>query len=265
MLNILILLLIGYGCLLAGLYLFQRKLMYHPDPDQPIPAQYRLFETVKINVPSHDDLDLLSWYQAPKAPENRVILYFHGNAGSLGGRSDKAARFIDQGFGFLFPSYRYNAGIGGDPSEQALIQDGKYALEWLLNQGYETDQIILYGESLGSGVAVALATEYQVNAVILEAPYSSVADVAQGIYWFMPVQWLVHDKFDSVARVTDTNSPILIVHGTQDRTIPIRYGRKLHQATQGKSEFVAIEGAGHADLYDYGMAPHLFRFLSTQQ
>ena len=201
LLNILIVLLLCYGSLLGGLYMFQRKLMYHPDPDQPIPAQYRLFDAKKITVPSHDELQLLSWYQAPRNPEERIFLYFHGNAGSIAGRSDKAARFIEKGYGFLFPSYRYNAEIGGEPSEEALIQDGMRSYQWLLDQGYRPEQIILYGESLGSGIAVALAEKHQVNAVILEAPYSSVSDVAQGIYWFLPVQWLVHDRFDSTDRI----------------------------------------------------------------
>ncbi|WP_115936751.1 alpha/beta hydrolase [Aestuariispira insulae] len=236
--------------------------MYHPDQDRPVPARYRLFEAQSLAIPGHDTLPLFSWYQKPSASENRIILYFHGNAGTIAGRSNKAQEFVSKGFGVLLPSYRYNAGNGGEPSETSLIADGLSAYQWLLEQGYAPDQIILYGESLGSGIAVAIAAQREAAAVILEAPYSSVADVAQGTYWFLPARWLVHDPFPSTDRIGRITAPILIVHGAKDRTIPLKYAERLYQAAPEGAQFQILPDAGHADLYDHGMADAVFAFLS---
>ena len=265
MANILIIVAVGYSVILAALYLLQRKLLYHPDQERPVPAQYRLYNAEKLEIPGHDQTPLYSWYQKPGDHDGRIILYFHGNAGTIADRSDKAQSFVSRRYGVLFPSYRYNAGNGGAPSEQALINDALSAYDWLREQGYAAQQIVLYGESLGSGVAVALAAQREVHAVILEAPYSSVADVAQDAYWYMPARWLVHDPFDSTARIAKVSEPVLIVHGARDRTIPIKFGQRLHNEANGNSRFVTLPDAGHADMYDHGMADVVFDFLAQTE
>lgn len=255
---------VTYLVLLAILYVAQRHLMYHPTDERPRPAAYGLHRASVAEVPSHDDLSLYSWWQEPAREGRHVVLYFHGNAGSIAGRADRAQYFARQGMGYLLPSYRYNAGAGGQPSEEALIADAEAAYDWLLSRGVAPDRIILYGESLGSGVAVAMAKRRDVAAVILEAPYSSIAEVAQSVYWYMPARWLVHDKFDSVDLIGALDIPILVVHGARDRTIPLHFARSLHRAAPEDAEMVILPDAGHADLYDHGMEAHVLDFIDRR-
>lgn len=262
--NFLIGLGVAYILLLSLLFVAQRRLMYHPTDERPVPAAYGLFRAEAFDIPSHDQLPLYSWWQPPRTDHGKVVLYFHGNAGSIAGRADRALHFTDQGHGILFPSYRYNAGAGGAPSEEALIADAIALYDWLMKQGFEGKQVVVYGESLGSGIAVALATQREVAALILEAPYSSIAEVAQSVYWYMPAKWLVHDKFDSTAIIGELTVPILIVHGGRDRVIPPRFARLLHEAAPDHTELVILPEAGHEDLYGHGMIKILGDFFNRQ-
>ncbi len=258
------LLLVGggaYVALMTLLFIAQRRLMYHPTDERPIPAAYGLFRATSVEVPSHDGLSLFSWWQPPKEPSGKVVLYFHGNGGSIAGRADRAQYFAGRGYGLLFPSYRYNAGAEGAPSEEALVADAAASYDWLLSKGVQSDQIVVYGESLGTGVAVALANRRKTAALVLEAPYSSIADVAQSVYWYMPAKWLVHDRFDSTELIGKLDIPILIVHGGEDRVIPIRFAQVLHEKAPRHASFVVLPQAGHDNLYSHGMADHLSDFL----
>ena len=253
-----------YLGLLVLLYVFQRNLLYHPDPTIPRPVEYAVSRMETVRLPSKDGLELHGWWIAPAAPERPVILYHHGNAGHIGGRASKVKPYIEAGYGVLLMSYRYNAGVGGAPTEDHLIADGQAALDWLGGQGIASNRIVAYGESLGSGVAVALAASNPLKALVLEAPYSSVAAVAQGHYWYVPAFWLVKDAFRSDLRIADVDAPVLIVHGALDRTIPIRYGRDLKAAAVGKQVVMhEIDAAGHTDLYDHGMDKVVLEFLEA--
>ena len=147
--------------------------------------------------------------------------------------------------GVLLAEYRGFGGNSGSPSEQGFYDDARAAIAFLRQQGVEPGRMVFYGESLGSGVAVQMATEFACGALVLEAPYSSVADVAQGRYWMFPVKALVRDRYDSTAKIARVRCPIFIMHGTADRVIPIRYGERLYALAPAPKEMKVYPGLGH--------------------
>ena len=254
----------GYALLVAVLYLAQRALLYRPDGTVPNPGAHGVADMAAVRIPVGDGVESLSWWHPPRERGWPVVVYFHGNAGHIGERAYKARRMIDAGFGVLLAGYRYNAGAGGAPSEAALLADGQTAMLHLVDQGYALDQLVLYGESLGSGIAVALAADNGVGGVILETPYSSIAEVAQAIYWFTPAKWLIRDRYDSMVRIGRIRAPILIFHGDADTTIPIRFARRLHEAAPEPKEAHFLPGGGHTDLYDLGAGELVIDFLERR-
>jgi len=254
----------GYAALVAFLYLRQRALMYYPDDTIPDPREHDVPDMTAVRIPLGDSVESLAWWCPPRDPGRPVVVYFHGNAGHIGERGYKARMIIDAGCGVLLAGYRYNAGAGGAPSEAALLADGATAMRYVLDRGYALDQIVLYGESLGSGIAVALAAAHDVGGLILETPYSSIAEVAQARYWFTPAKWLIWDKFDSMARIGRVRAPILLFHGTADTTIPIRFARRLHESASEPKEAHFLPGGAHTDLYDLGAGNLVIDFLKRR-
>ncbi|UCH73084.1 MAG: alpha/beta hydrolase [Rhodospirillales bacterium] len=264
MTTFLVLCLGGYAALVAALYAGQRALMYYPDATVPEPADHEVPDMTVVKIPVGEGIESLAWWHPPTEPTGPIVVYFHGNAGHIGERGYKARAMIDAGYGVLLAGYRYNAGAGGKPSEPTLIADGATAMRHVLDLGYGKEQLVLYGESLGSGIAVALAAEHDVAGLILETPYSSVADVAQSRYWYTPAKWLIWDSYDSMARIGRVRAPILLFHGTRDETIPIRFARLLHEAAPEPKEAHFFPGGAHTDLYDHGAARLVIDFLERR-
>ena len=247
-----------YAAMLAFLYVQQRSMMYFPDKTRPA-----LIENVQlVKVTTKDVLQLEGWY-VPPGENNPVIIYFHGNASHYGARLPKLIDYIKAGYGVLLAGYRGYGGNPGSPSEQGFYNDARAYMEFLSAVNVPLEKTVIYGESIGSGVAVQIATEFKAAALILEAPFSSTVDVAQSVYWFVPVRYLMTDQFRSADKIKNVKSPILIIHGAGDSTIPIGYGRKLYEAAADPRQFIVIEKAGHNDLYDHGAALHVLDFLKT--
>lgn len=261
--SLILALLLLYAFILLGMYKGQRKLMYHPDATQPELSDYALSESAKqVYIQSHDGLPLYSWYRKPSSPDKPLIIFFHGNAGHIGDRANRLRFFRDQGYGFLISSYRYNAGNDGQPSEENLLRDAQMVINWARERGTPQEQIILYGESLGSGVAVSLAQNNISRAVILEGPYSSITDVAAEKYWFLPVRQLIHDEFDSQSYIGNLLPPVLILHGAKDTTIPLKFAEKLFAAADAtKDKLVVFPEGGHIDLYDFDAGKEVAAFI----
>jgi fermentation-respiration switch protein FrsA (DUF1100 family) len=253
-----------YIVFVAALYVFQRNLMYHPDSMVPFPAGSGVSEMEVVGLVTDDGLRLLAWYR-PAEEERATLVYFHGNAGHIGTRGDKVRPYLDAGLGVLLVSYRGYAGNPGSPTEEGLYADGRAALGFLAERGIGPAGVVLYGESLGSGVAVDVAHRQAaiepVAGVILESPFSSIADVAQTRYPFVPARWLVRDHFDSVAKIATISAPLLILHGGRDRVVPLRFGRRLSTAAVQPKENRWFDEAGHNDLYSYGAATVVTAFI----
>ena len=253
--------LVIYALVIAMLYVVQRTLLYHPDQTIPDPVASGVPEMTALRLPTTEGLELLAWWRAPRDGNAPVLMVLHGNAGHIGDRADKVRDYLDAGYGVLLLSYRYNAGTGGDPSEANLFADARAGLAFLKRERIPDNRIVLYGESLGSGVVVAMAVEYPVGGLVLEAPYSSMADMAQHHYWYVPSRWLVRDRFDSMSRIDDVSAPLLVIHGGKDTVIPLKFGRRLFDAAREPKQAHYLPAARHNDLLNYGMAPLVIEFL----
>ena len=252
---------VAYAALVAVMYVMQRNMMYFPATGLPSPAAAGVPELSTVQLTTSDGLTLISWYAAPASNDKPVIVYFHGNGGNIAGRTFKTRPFTDAGYGLLLVSYRGYGGNAGSPTEDGLMADGRAALAFVAAQGIPSARTVVLGESLGSGVAVAMAAEHDVAAVILEAPYTSTADAGQRTFPFIPVKLLMKDRFDSLSRIRHIDAPLLIVHGERDRTIPIDLGKMLFAAAVEPKEAHFLPNAGHNDLVDHGLLDYELRFL----
>lgn len=250
----------AYALVVGALYLFQRSLLYHPDRSRPDPGALTELGGQRVNLKTADGLSLESWY-LPPPDERPVIAYFHGNGGHMGHRAERLRRFAGDGYGVLMAEYRGYGGNPGSPSEQGLYADARTALDFLEAAGIAAARVALYGESLGTGVAVQLACERSVAAIILESPFTSIAAAAQIHYPWVPAARLVRDRFDSLAKIGRVRAPILILQGERDRVVPVRLGRALYAAApEPKEIWVAPEG-GHEDLARHGALDAALAFL----
>lgn len=253
-----------YLATVIAVYFFQRRLQYFPDNDLGDPAAPGILGMKTATVRTDDGLGLVAWFAPPKRKDGRVIVLFHGNGGNIGHRAIKASAFIARGYGVMLAEYRGYGGNPGRPSEEGLYRDARAAVKWLEGEGYGAGQLALYGESLGSGVAVQLATEIHPRIVILEAPFSSAADVAKTAYPVLPVDMLMKDRYDSIDKIAKTKPNLLIVHGDRDEVVPISQGRRLFEAANHPKEFIAIARGAHNDLYDHQAGRIVLDWLDKQ-
>ena len=254
---------VGYAALVGSLYLFQRQLLYHPDRTRPELFGLEQLGVRETQLSTEDGLSLLSWY-LPPPPGRPVIVYFHGNGGHIGYRAERLLRFAREGYGVLLSEYRGYGGNPGMPSETGFYIDGCAALAFLDREGVRANRLVLYGESLGSGVAVALAVEHDIAAVVLEAPFTSVAEVAQSHFRYVPASRMVIDRFDSLTRIGRLEAPLLVLHGERDRIVPIRFGRALLDAAPEPKEGWFAPDAGHENLARYGSLDVVVAFIERR-
>ncbi len=253
----------AYGVLVGGLYVFQRHLLYFPDAARPELGDLTALGVREIMLKTVDGLSLLSWYLPPR-DGHPVVAYFHGNGGHIGYRAERLRWFARYGYGVLMAEYRGYGRNPGTPSEPGLIADGVAALDFLGGEGIAPNRLVIYGESLGSAVAVSLAAQREVASLILEAPFTSVAEVAQYHYSFIPASALLRDRFNSLARIADVKAPILVLHGEQDRIVPLRFGRALFDAAPEPKELWLSREAGHEDLVRHGAFETVLDFLQRR-
>ncbi len=252
---------VGYGAIVGLAFAFQRSLLYFPWTETPDPAAFGAADMAVVRYPAADGLDLAGWYRAAEG-DRPTILYFHGNGGHLGLRADKVRPLLDAGYGLLLAGYRGYGGNPGHPSEAGLIADGRGALDWLAGQGVPAERVVLYGESLGGGVAVPLAVAVPVAGLVLEAPFTSIAEVAQRHYPFLPARWLVRDRYDNLSAIGRIRSPLLVIHGERDEVTPFALGRRLFDAAPEPRRLAAIPGGRHNDLHARGAMRFVLEFLA---
>ncbi|TVR81801.1 MAG: alpha/beta hydrolase [Rhodospirillales bacterium] len=256
----------GYGVLVAGMSLMQRSLLYLPASDLgTTPREAGVPEMRGVVFTTEDGLNLTAWHRPPTT-RDVTLVYFHGNGGHIGYRGPRVRPFLDAGYGVLLVGYRGYGGNPGRPTEDGLYADGRAALAFLNSRGFPAGRLVLYGESLGGGVAVRMAAEQAradtpVAAVVLEAPMSSVTDVAAHHYPFLPVRWLLKDRFETVPLVAEIAAPLFVAHGTADRVVPIRFGRKIFEAAREPREAFWVEGGGHENLSALGLHDRVLDFL----
>lgn len=242
------------------------ELLYVPDTSDPgTPQDHGLPDAQSVQFKSKDGLTLYGWFQPPPSKEGRVIVDFPGNGGNIAGSAGLARSFLHFGYGsFLveYPGYGKNPGT---PSEAALYDDARAGIDWLLAHGYKAGDLILFGESLGTGVAVQMALEYHPRIVVLRSAFDSLADVMKFRYPDLPTDKIFADeKFDIVGKIPKVKAKLLFVHGVQDTLIPIRYARKAFDAANEPKEFLEIKYGGHNDLYEHEAGQLIMDWLDVQ-
>ena len=270
MLQVLITAGVIYVVVLLLMAVLQRNFLYYPSAHLPSRSESGAERMAEVHYTTEDGLELVAWEQPPSDADKPWVAIFHGNAGTIAGRAYKARVFLDAGYGVLLVEYRGFGGNPGSPSEAGLFADARAALAHLAGRGIEGKRLVLYGESLGTGVAVAMAHEAAaagrpVAAVLLEAPLSSAVDVAAKHYPFLPVNLLLKDRFDSLSRIKAIEAPLFVVHGAQDQTVPQVLGRKLYDAALEPKEGLWLGAAEHNDLFDHGLGAAALAFLKRHK
>lgn len=242
----------GYLAGLILLFAKQRSLLFPiPDTERIAPAAAGFPQAEELVLTTSDGERVIVWHVPPR-PGRDVVLYFHGNGDFLAGLAGRFKVITADGTGLVALSYRGYAGSSGAPSEDGLLRDGVAAYAFAAAH-YDAQRIVAWGFSLGTGVAVAIASEHPVRKLILEAPYSSIADVAAAQFRFVPIRLLIRDPLHSDERIARITVPLLIVHGAKDQTIPIAFGEKLFALAHEPKQFVRIPDGGHDDLANFGM------------
>jgi uncharacterized protein len=249
-----------YIGLAATVYFAQRSLMYFPDTAHVTPAAAGFPQAEEVALTTADGVHISAWHVAPQDGKP-VIIYMHGNGGSLQHRVERFRRLVADGIGLVALEYRGYGGNEGSPSEQGLIADAEAAYAFAAAR-YAVPQLVLWGESLGSGVAVALAAEKPVGRVILEAPFTSAEAVGARHYWYLPVRLLMKDQFRSDRRIGAVTAPLLILHGVHDRVVPYTMGEKLFDLANQPKYIVRFLDGGHDDLDANGALHAVGRFLA---
>jgi fermentation-respiration switch protein FrsA (DUF1100 family) len=255
---------LSYIAVAALLYAGQRHLQYFPGRSYPgKPANYGLPEMQELQVKTEDGLELLAWFAPPKKKDGKVIVLYHGNAGDISLRADKARTFIDAGYGVYLCEYRGFGGNKGDINEGGLYKDARSALQWLDAHGYPPAQWVIYGESIGSGSAVQMAAEFQAKGLILEGAFSSAIDVAAENYFWLPVRYMLKDRFDNISKIKSVHASLLMVHGERDPIIPFHLAQRLYATANEPKRFVPIRDGDHNDLYNHHAGQLILEWLET--
>lgn len=249
-----------YGVIVFGTYMFQRRLIYFPDTQRITPASVNLPDVAEMTLNTPDGEKVLVWYGKAK-PGNPTLLYFHGNAGSFEFRQERIRRYMARGVGMFMMTYRGFGGSTGSPSERANIADAFLAYDTLVAQGVQPEDIIVYGESLGSGIAVQLAAQRPVGGIILDAPYTSLVDIAASVYPYLPTRWLMTDRYETMNYIGRVKAPLLILQGELDEVVPIAMGRAVFAAANEPKTMKTFPGAGHSDHWNFGSYEAAYAWL----
>ena len=251
-----------YFLILLFLYFYQRNLLYHPNENNYSEDKISV-EIKKVKILTSDNIELVGWYHEKNLKSYKTLIYFHGNAGSLENRIHKLNHFQDMNINFLIIAWRGFSGNNGKPSEEGLYLDGNSAINWLIKEGVAEKNLILYGESLGTGVAIQLAQNRNFGGVILETPFTSMVDAAKIFYPYIPVNLLLKDKFENYKKVKNINSPILVMHGEIDQIVPFSMGKKIYEIANEPKYSYFTKYDNHMMKYDDKLVLALKSFFKS--
>ena len=219
---------IAYLVLLVFIYFYQRNLLYHPSENNYQNDKIE-FSYDEIFIKVDEKIKLKSWIINKNLKKFKTLIFFHGNAGELSNRIYKLNELNKLDVNILLISWRGFSGNEGLPTEENLYEDAEAAIKWLNSKGVENNKIILYGESLGTGVAVEIGKKNIFNSIILESPFTSMESAAKIYYPYLPVKLLLKDKYDSISKIKRITTPILIMHGKKDDIVPFSMGKELFE------------------------------------
>lgn len=235
--------------LLAAAWFGQRRLLYFPDARRIAPAAVGLPTVSEHVLAAPDGATTIAWWARAK-PGQPTLVYYHGNAAGLADREPRMTLAMAEGWGMLMMSYRGFSGGKGSPTEVDNVADAVRALDWLEAQGVPRREVILYGESLGSGVATQVAVARPgVRGLVLDAPYTSMVEVGQRHYPYLPVTWALRDRYETRRFIGRVTAPVLILHGARDAVVPVAMGRELMQLANEPKHYIEFPNGGHLDLF----------------
>jgi uncharacterized protein len=262
LLKFILIIFVIYFLLLVFLYFYQRNLLYHPNENNYSGDKIAV-DIEKVKIQTADNIELLGWYHEKNLKDYKTLVYFHGNAGSLENRIHKLNHFQDMNINFLIIAWRGFNGNKGKPSEIGLYVDGKSAINWLIKKGVDEKNLILYGESLGTGVAAHLAQNKNYAGVILETPFTSMIDAAKNFYPYIPINLLLKDKFENFKKVKKINAPILVMHGEIDQIVPFSMGKKIYEIANNPKYSYFTKYDDHMMEYDENLVLALKSFFNS--
>ena len=260
--NILLFFVLIYFFTVVLTYFFQSNLLYHPKENNYFNDKL-LVSIEKVKIVTQDNIDLISWYHEKNINNHKTILFLHGNTGSLENRIHKINNFKDMNINFLIISWRGFSGNIGKPSEKGLYEDGVSSINWLKEKGLSDNDIILYGESLGTGIATHIAQNREFAGVILESPFTSMIDAAKNVYPYFPIRFLLKDKYESDKKIKNLKSPILIMHGEIDKIVPFWMGKKMYKLANEPKYSYFYEKDNHMMEYNEKMILVLKEYLKS--
>ena len=242
------------------IYFYQRNLLYHPGENNYLDEGPLTHKIQKISVNSKNDL--VGWYFF-KNKNFKTILFFHGNAGKLDNRIYKLNEFSKLDINYLIFAYRGFSGNEGEPTEKGLYRDARAAKYWLNLNNIQDNKIILYGESLGTAIAVDLAKEFDFSGIILESSFTSMQKLAKIHYPYLPIKLLLKDKYKTDEKIQDINSSILIMHGKQDKIVPFFMGKKIFDLAKNPKHSFFVDYDDHMMDYNNSLLDSLGKFIKS--
>ena len=251
-----------YFFIIISTYIFQRNLLYHPTENNYF-GDRLLVSIQKIKIKTKDNIELEAWYHNKNLNDYKTILFLHGNAGSLENRIHKINHFKDIKVNFLLVSWRGFNGNKGKPTEEGLYEDANSAIRWLNSKGIKDNNIILYGESLGTGIVTEVAQYKSFSGIILESPFTSMIDAGKNKYPFLPVKLLLKDKYESNKKMKNINIPILVMHGKADKLVPFHMGKKIFELANKPKYSYFSEHDNHMMEYNEKLLKVLKDFINS--
>ena len=253
--------------LLCIVWTQQRKLMYFPLGQVPDPRGIGLKGTSAVTFPTRDGLTLNGWFVVPAVAARYTVIVFNGNAGNRAHRAPLARELVDNGFAVLLFDYRGFGGNSGTPTEAGLAEDARAVREYVLRRpDVDPQRLVYFGESLGSAVAAALAVDHPPSFLVLRSPFTSMTDLGRLHYPFLPVSWLLRDRFATIDIIARVRAPVLVIAGDRDRIVPIGQSRQVYEAASGAKSMLVLPGADHNDdVLNSGreMVEGILRFLKA--
>jgi len=243
------------------LYYSQRSLLYHPSENN-YSGDKLIVPIDKIKILTDDNIELIAWHHKKKG-NYKTILFLHGNAGSLENRIHKINHFNDMDVNFLIVAWRGFSGNKGKPTENGLYIDAKSAVKWLKNKGVNEEDIIIYGESLGTGVGTEIAQNKNFAGIILESPFTSMVDAGADKYPIFPIRFLLKDKYESDKKIKNIKSPILIMHGEVDKIVPFWMGKKMYDLANEPKYYYFSKYDDHMMEYNDKLLSELKKFINS--
>jgi pimeloyl-ACP methyl ester carboxylesterase len=247
---VLVVVVVAYAGATAYMYFMQRNFQYNPVGKFLDLSETTLTTAELVEIPTSNNEIVRGWYAPPSIAGKPLIVFYKGNSDSFSNDHHRYEQFAADGFGFLAFDYRGFPASPGILNEENVLKDAIAAYAFAQTKGFP---IVIWGRSLGSGPATYVASERESAALFLETPFDSAVSVGKDRYWFLPVDWLMQDKYRVDQWILKVEEPVYVAHGTADTTIGYSHGVRVFELAPNKADFWTVEGAGHSDLWKAGI------------